>query len=164
MADSFGLAFYKAQDAAQGRLPSAGTVLMTIADKDKGAAVVDVARSLAGLGFKLKATEGTQAFLAKHKIKTERAYKMREQRPHIADDIMNGGIQLLINTPRGKASKADDSYIRKAAVRYKIPYITTIPAALAAAKGIAAIRGKVQEVKSLQEYHAGIRLEEDYSN
>ena len=157
MADSFGLAFYKAQDAAQGRLPSAGTVLMTIADKDKVPAIVDVASSLAELGFKLKATEGTQAFLAKHKIETERAYKMREQRPHIADDIMNGGIQLLINTPMGKASKADDSYIRKAAVRYKIPYITTVPAAVAAAKGIAAIQGKVQEVKSLQEYHAAIR-------
>ena len=157
MADSFGLAFYKAQDAAQGRLPSEGTVLMTIADKDKGPAVVDVARSLAGLGFKLKATEGTQAFLAKHKIETERAYKMREQRPHIADEIMNGGIHLLINTPMGKTSKTDDSYIRKAAIRYKIPYITTIPAAVAAAKGIAAIRGKVQEVKSLQEYHAAIR-------
>ena len=156
MADSFGLAFYKAQDAAQGRLPSEGTVLMTIADKDKGPAVADIARSFAGLGFKIKATEGTQKFLAKHKIEAERAYKMREQRPNIADDVVNGDIQLLINTPRGKASKADDSYIRKAAIRYKIPYITTIPAALAAAKGIDAIRGKVQEVKSLQEYHAGI--------
>jgi len=156
MADSFGLAFYKAQDAAQGRLPSEGTVLMTIADKDKGPAVVDIARSFAGLGFKLKATEGTQEFLAKHKIEAERAYKMREQRPHIADDVVNGDIQLLINTPKGKASKADDSYIRKAAIRYKIPYITTIPAALAAAKGIDAIRGKAPEVKSLQEHHAGI--------
>jgi len=156
MADSFGLAFYKAQDAAQGRLPSEGTVLMTIADKDKGPAVVDIARSFAGLGFKIKATEGTQEFLARHKIKAERAYKMREQRPHIADDIVNGDIQLLINTPRGKASKADDSYIRKAAIRYKIPYITTIAAALAAAKGIDAIRGKTPQVKSLQEHHAGI--------
>ncbi len=156
MADSFGLAFYKAQDAAQGRLPSEGTVLMTIADKDKGPAVVDIARSFVELGFKLKATEGTQKFLAKHKIEAELAYKMREQRPHIADDIMNGGVQLLINTPKGKASKADDSYIRKAAIRYKVPYITTIPAALAAVKGIDAIRGKTPEVKSLQEHHAGI--------
>ncbi len=156
MADSFGLAFYKAQDAAQGRLPSEGTVLMTIADKDKGPAVVDIARSFAGLGFKIKATEGTQEFLARHKIEAERAYKMREQRPHIADDIVNGDIQLLINTPRGKASKADDSYIRKAAIRYRVPYITTIPAAIAAAKGIDAIRGKTPQLKSLQEHHAGI--------
>ena len=156
MADSFGLAFYKAQDAAQGRLPSEGTVLMTIADKDKGPAVVDIARSFAELGFNIKATEGTQEFLAKHNIETERAYKMREQRPHIADDVVNGDIQLLINTPKGKASKVDDSYIRKAAIRYKVPYITTVPAALAAAKGIAAIRGKAPQVKSLQEHHAGI--------
>ena len=156
MADSFGLAFYKAQDAAQGRLPAEGTILLTIADKDKGPAVVDAARSFESMRFKLKATEGTREFLAKHGIKAERAYKMREQRPHIADDVMNGDIQLVINTPRGKASKADDSYIRKAAIRYKVPYITTVSAALAAAKGIAAIRKKQPEVKSLQSYHAGI--------
>ena len=75
---------------------------------------------------------------------------------HIADDITNGDIQLLINTPMGKASKTDDSYIRKTAIRYKVPYITTIPAAIATAKGIDAIRGGVPEVKSLQEHHAGI--------
>jgi carbamoyl-phosphate synthase large subunit len=82
---------------------------------------------------------------------------MFEQRPHIADDVMNGKIQLVINTPRGRASKTDDSYIRKAAIRYKVPYITTIAAALAAAKGIAAVRQKQPEVKSLQEYHASIK-------
>jgi len=157
MADSFGLAFYKAQNATQGRLPSEGTILLTVADRDKGPGIVDVARCFKSLGFKLTATEGTQAFLAKHGVEAERAYKMREQRPHIADDVMNGSIQLLVNTPKGKASKADDSYIRKAAIRYKVPYITTIPAALAAAKGIDAIRGRAPEVKSLQEHHAGIR-------
>ncbi len=157
MADSFGLAFYKAQDAAQGRLPTEGTVLMTIADKDKGKPIAEVAASFSKLGFKIKATEGTQAFLAKHGIETERAYKMREQRPHIADDVTNGDIQLLINTPRGKASKVDDSYIRKAAIRYKVPYITTVAAAVAAAKGIAAVLECQPEVKSLQEYHAGIK-------
>ena len=156
MADSFGLAFYKAQDAAQGRLPVEGTVLLTIADKDKGPAVVDVARSFESMRFKLKATEGTREFLARHGIEAEHAYKMREQRPHIADDVMNGDIQLVINTPKGKASKADDSYIRKAAIRYKVPYITTVSAALAAAKGIAAIRKQQPGVESLQNYPAGI--------
>jgi len=156
MADSFGLAFYKAQDAAQGRLPVQGTVLITVADKDKEAAV-EVARQFAQLGFPLKATGGTQEFLAQHGIEAERAYKMREQRPHIADEVMNGDIQLVINTPKGKASKADDSYIRKAAIRYKVPYITTIAAALAAAKGIAAIKERQPDVKSVQEYHAGIK-------
>ncbi|MHC4496592.1 MAG: ATP-binding protein, partial [Planctomycetota bacterium] len=157
MADSFGLAFYKAQDATQGRLPVEGTVLLTIADKDKGLSIVEVARSFASLGFNLKTTEGTQKFLAKHGIEAERAYKMREQRPHIADDVMNGHVQLLINTPKGKASKVDDSYIRKAAIRYRVPYITTVSAALAAAKGIAAIRERQPDNKSLQEHHAAIK-------
>jgi len=111
MADSFGLAFYKAQDAAQGRLPVQGTVLITVADKDKEAAV-EVARQFAQLGFPLKATGGTQEFLAQHGIEAERAYKMREQRPHIADEVMNGDIQLVINTrppPReSPPSKSDN--------------------------------------------------------
>jgi carbamoyl-phosphate synthase large subunit len=156
MADSFGLAFYKAQDAAQGRLPVKGSVLLTIADKDKEA-VVDVARHLADLGFQLKATLGTAEFLAKHKIETETVYKINERRPHIADLVTNGDIQLVINTPMGKASKTDDSYIRKAAIRYKVPYITTIAAARATAKGIAAIKERQPQVKSLQDYHAGIK-------
>jgi carbamoyl-phosphate synthase large subunit len=156
MADSFGLAFYKAQEATQGTLPTEGTVLMTIADKDQGPAVVEVARSFKSLNFDIKATEGTQRFLAKHGIEAERSYKIREQRPHIADEVMNGDIHLLINTPMGKASKTDDSYIRKAAIRHKVPHITTISAALAAAKGIAEIGKKKPDVESLQSYHAGI--------
>ncbi len=156
MADSFGLAFYKAEDAAQGRLPVEGTVLITVADKDKKA-VVAVARQFVELGFRIKATAGTQEFLARNGIEAELAFKMYEQRPHIADEVMNGKIQLVINTPKGKASKTDDSYIRKAAIRYRVPYITTIAAALAAAKGIAAVRQKESEVKSLQEYHTAIK-------
>jgi carbamoyl-phosphate synthase large subunit len=130
---------------------------MTIADKDKSDSIAEVARNFSKLGFLLKATEGTQAFLAEHGIEAERAYKMREQRPHIADEVTNGDIQLLINTPKGKASKADDSYIRKAAIRYKVPYITTVAAAEAAAKGITAIRKRQPEVEALQGYHAGIK-------
>jgi carbamoyl-phosphate synthase large subunit len=155
MADSFGLAFYKAQDAAQGRLPLEGTVLITVADKDKEA-ILDVGRRFAELGFTIKATSGTQEFLGRHGIQTERAYKMREKRPNIADEIVDGEIQLVINTPRGKASKADDSYIRKAAIGSKVPYITTVAAAAAAAKGIAACREGKPEVRSLQSYHATI--------
>ena len=81
---------------------------------------------------------------------------MHEKRPHIGDAVMDGEIQLVINTPMGKASRADDSYIRKAAIRYKVPYITTIAAALAAAGGIRACLEKKPEVKSLQSYHADI--------
>jgi carbamoyl-phosphate synthase large subunit len=155
MADSFGLAFYRAQDAAQGRLPLEGTVLITVADKDKEA-IVDVGRRFAELGFTLKATNGTREFLAEHGIEAELVYKIMEKRPHVADAITDGEIQLVINTPQGKASKADDSYIRKAAIRNKIPYITTVAAAIAAAKGIAACREGRPEVRSLQSYHANI--------
>jgi carbamoyl-phosphate synthase large subunit len=157
MANSFGLAYFKAQDAAQGRLPVAGAVLLTIADKDKKKAIVDAAQQFAQMGFKLKATSGTQEFLAASGIEAELAYKMHEQRPHVADDVMNGDIQLVINTPKGKASKTDDSYIRKAAIRYKVPYITTVAAALAAAKGIPAVRDSAPEARSLQSYHADIK-------
>ncbi|MCK5850004.1 MAG: carbamoyl-phosphate synthase large subunit [Kiritimatiellae bacterium] len=155
MADSFGQAFYRAQDAAKGCLPLEGTALITVADKDKEA-VVDVASQLVDLGFKLKATIGTQEYLEKQGIESERIYKMREKRPNIADAIKDGQIQLVINTPRGKASKADDAYIRQAAIRSKVPYITTIAAASAAAMGIAEYSKEKSEIKSLQDYHADI--------
>jgi len=157
MDESFGMAFFKAQDAAQGRLPVEGTALMTIADKDKGDAVVDIARRLVELGFNIRATVGTQEFLAKHDVEAERVHKMREKRPHIADAITDGEIQLVINTPRGKASKADDSYIRKAAIRCRVPYITTVAAATAATKGIAALQAGEEVVKPLQSYHTDIQ-------
>jgi carbamoyl-phosphate synthase large subunit len=153
MASSFGMAYFKAQDAAQSRLPLSGTVLITVADKDKAAAI-DVARRFQGLGFAIMATGGTREALAGHGIPSQQVNKMHESRPHIADLIKNGDIQIVINTPRGKASKADDSYIRKSAIRYKVPYVTTIAAALAAAKGIEACRHSPADVKSLQHYHA----------
>ena len=156
MAESFGMAFYKAQDAAKSCLPLTGTVLITVADKDKPG-VIDVVRRFADLGFTIKATAGTRNFLAEHGFTAELANKMRENRPHIEDNIKNGDIQLVINTPRGKASKVDDSYIRKAAIMHKIPYITTVAAALAAAKGIEACKAQPTELKSLQQYHADLQ-------
>jgi carbamoyl-phosphate synthase large subunit len=155
MASSFGLAFYKAQDAAQGRLPLEGTVLITVADKDKPA-VLDVARRFAELGFVIKATEGTHSLLVENGIGSDLCHKVSERRPHIVDLIMDGKIQLVVNTPSGKSSKVDDSYIRKTAIRHKIPYVTTIAAAVAAAKGIASYREKRSEMRSLQSYHAEI--------
>ena len=156
MAESFGMAFYKAQDAAQSCLPLTGTVLITVADKDKPG-VIDVARRFTDLGFTIMATSGTRDFLAEHGFTTELVSKMRERRPHVGDMITNGDIQLVINTPRGKASKSDDSYIRKAAIMHKIPYITTVAAALAAAKGIDACKEQPAGVKSLQQYHADLQ-------
>ena len=156
MANSFGLAFYKAQEATGQGLPLEGTVLITVADRDKPA-VQEVARRFSELGFAIKATEGTAAFLAEHGIESEPIGKLRGGRPNISDAIIDGEIQLVINTPRGKASKADDAYIRQTAIKCKIPYVTTLAAAVAAAKGIAACREGRGGVKSLQAYHADIK-------
>jgi carbamoyl-phosphate synthase large subunit len=155
LADSFGLAFFKAQDAAQLRLPSEGTVLITVVDRDKSSAL-EIAREFAKLGFKIKATNGTHRYLTDKGIETEHILKMHEGRPNIVDAIKNADIQLIINTPSGKLSKHDDSYIRKAAIEYKVPYITTAAAAAAAVKGITARRQGKYPVRPLQDYHAGI--------
>ena len=155
MADSFGLAFYRAEEAAQSRLPLEGTVLITVADRDK-AGVVEVARRFADLGFKIRATAGTHALLTGEGIAAEPIAKMREGRPNIADAIIDGQIQLIVNTPRGALEAADDSYIRTTAVKRKIPYITTLAAAKAAATGIEAYHKGRGQVKSLQSYHADI--------
>jgi carbamoyl-phosphate synthase large subunit len=155
MSDSFGLAFYKAEEGAGSRLPLEGTVLITVADRDKPA-VLEAARRFAEMGFKIRATQGTHDLLASHGILSDPIVKMREGRPNIADAILNGEIQLIVNTPRGKLETADDSYIRILAIKRKLPYVTTIAAALAAAKGIAAYRQSRGQVKSLQSYHADI--------
>ncbi len=156
LADSFDLAFFKSQQAAKQQLPSEGAVLITVTDPDK-AATLNVAKEFQRLGFKIMATNGTHRFLEKEGLKTEHILKMHEGRPNIVDAIKNGEIQLIINTPGGKLSKHDDSYIRKAAIKYKVPYITTTAAAAAAAKGIAASRNGDSLVRSLQSYHAGIK-------
>jgi carbamoyl-phosphate synthase large subunit len=155
MADSFGLAFFKAQEAAQETLPSTGTVLITVAKHDQ-AYITETAKQFADMGFKILATEGTCQFLTKKEIAAEVVLKVHEGRPNIIDRIKNKEIQLIINTPIGKQSQHDDSYIRKAAIEYKIPYITTATAAAASAKGIAARQKCETDVKSLQAYHAGI--------
>ncbi len=156
MADSFGLAFYKAQEATQLPLPSEGNVLITISDNDKSAAL-EMAKQFKDIGFNIIATKGTCDFLAGHGIQSQCVLKMHEGRPNILDNIKNGDIKLVINTPAGKQSKYDDSYIRKAAIKYKIPYITTVAAAAATSKGIAAFRKQPGQIKSLQSYHADIK-------
>jgi carbamoyl-phosphate synthase large subunit len=156
IADSFGMAFYKAEEAAKQTLPDKGTVLITVAAKDRPGAL-EVAKEFSRLGFSIKATKGTHDFLATSGIASQLILKLHEGRPNIDDAIKNGDIQLVINTPVGKASQYDDSYIRKAAITYKVPYITTIAAALAAAIGISAFRKGRSGVRSLQEYHAAIK-------
>jgi carbamoyl-phosphate synthase large subunit len=155
IADSFGLAFWKAQEAVS-QLPANGTVLITVSEQDRQLAG-EVASQFTNLEFKIKATAGTHAFLASLGIPSEHILKEHEGRPNITDAIRNKEIQLVINTPVGKQSKYDDSYIRKAAIQYRVPYITTLTAAMAAAKGIAAYRDGNPDVKSLQSYHEDIK-------
>ncbi len=155
LADSFGLAFYKAQEAAQQKLPSDGTVLITVPRKDRPA-VLEVARQFADLGFRIVATDGTHKYLAENGIQTDHIRKMQEGRPNIVDAITNNEIHLVINVPSGKLGKHDDAYIRQAAIKYKVPYITTLAAAHAAARGIRAFRNGRGQVRSLQSYHRGI--------
>ncbi|MBE0599344.1 MAG: carbamoyl-phosphate synthase large subunit [Desulfuromonadales bacterium] len=155
LAGNYGLAFFRAQEAANSPLPLAGTVLITVAEHDRAGAL-EVARRFAESGFTLRATAGTRAFLAEHGIAATAILKMHEGRPNIADAIKNGEIQLVVNTPVGRQGVHDDSYIRKAAIKHKIPYITTTAAAIAAAKGIAARKEGKAEIHSLQEYHAAI--------
>jgi len=158
LAGTFGEAYFKAQEAAQQTLPLEGSVLITVAEKDRPV-VVDVARRFSELGFTILATGGTAACLSASGISSRIVRKMHEGRPHIVDLVKNREIQLIINTPAGKQSQYDDSYIRKNAIKHKIPYITTLAGAVAAAKGIAARRqAGLGPVKALQDYHAQIGL------
>ena len=156
IAESFGLAFYKAQKAALQMLPAEGCVLISVSALERPA-VRTVARMFADLGFTIKATAGTHDFLAAEGIRCELIKKLHEGRPNIVDGIMNKEIQLVVNTPAGKLGKQDDSYIRKAAIKYKVPYVTTLAAAAAAARGIAAYREGHGEVRALQSYHRDLR-------
>jgi len=153
LADSFGLAFYKAQEATQLRLPTQGTIFISVTDEDKSS-VLEVARRFKKLGFNIIATTGTNEFLLKNGIESRQIEKLHQGRPNIVDAITNKEIQLIVNTPSGRLGKSDDSYIRKAAIKHKIAYVTTISAAIAAAKGIEAYSQGHGEVKSLQNYHA----------
>ncbi len=152
LAESEGLAFYKAEEAAGSPPPLKGAVLFTIAERDQGEALAEAAQGFQRLGFRILATEGTSAFLRQHGVESEVVKKLHEGRPNLVDVIMNGETQLVINTPAGKQSQHDDSYIRKNAVKYRVPYITTNAGARAAAGGIEAMLKGREQVKSLQEY------------
>lgn len=153
---SFGEAYYKAQEATRTSLPSEGTVLLSVCDRDKPE-LVETAKAFYSLGFKIIATGKSFEMIKEAGIPVERIFKMYEGRPNIADQIANGEIQLIINTPAGKDAVTDDSYIRKAAIKHRVPYITTMAAAKASAEGIRAIKEKTHfGVKSLQAHHADI--------
>lgn len=152
----YGEAFMKAQEATQTQLPITGRVLISVSDKDKEE-VLEVARDLLDAGFKILATKNTQKVLADAGIVSEFVYKLTEGRPDVNDMIVNGKVDLIINTPVGEDSAIDDSYLRKAAIKKKVPYITTIAAAKAAASGIKSMnKPGCGVIKSLQELHMEI--------
>ncbi|MCL2163954.1 MAG: carbamoyl-phosphate synthase large subunit [Oscillospiraceae bacterium] len=154
MSDSFGLAFYKALEGSKTVLPLSGSVLLSVAEKDKERAT-EVAKQFELLGFKIIATRGTHAHLTSRGIKAEVINKLYEGRPNIEDAIKNSKLDVIVNTPSGTKRSADDgSYIRKSAIRYNIPYMTTLTAALAGVRGIGEkIKTPDEKVYSLQEYH-----------
>ena len=156
LSKSYGEAFYKAQEAIQSKLPLEGTVLISVNRKDKDE-VVEIAQWFAEDGFKMVATEGTYDLISAAGVPATKVKKLYEGRPNIADMITNGEIQLIVNSPVGKDSVHDDSYLRKAAIKAKVPYITTIAAARASAEGIHYVKThESSELKSLQELHSEI--------
>ena len=156
MASSYGLALFKAEEAAKQTLPTSGSVLITVHPEDRMKAL-EVAWRFKALGFRILATPGTHKFLGEREIDSEMILKLHQGRPNIADAIKNGEIQLIVNTPIGKLSAHDDSYIRKDAIKHNIPYITTLTAAMAAAEGIAAVQHGRPDVRSLQSFHSEIQ-------
>ena len=157
MSSNFGEAFFKAQEATQSKLPFEGTLLISVGDRDKPE-LIEIARDFNELGFKIIATGATCDMIRKDGIEAEKVCKINEGRPNVLDVISNGKIDLIINTPVGKKGAEDDSFIRKAAIKNRVPYMTTMAAARATAEGIKAVKnGEVLPVKSLQEFHADIR-------
>ncbi len=156
LSGSYGEAFFKAQEAIQSKLPLEGTVLISVNKKDKDE-VVEIAGSLAKDGFEIVATDGTCDLITAAGIPAKKAKKLYEGRPNVGDMITNGDFALIINSPIGKNSVHDDSYLRKAAIKAKTPYITTVAAAKVTAEGIHYLKThEGSEVKSLQELHSEI--------
>jgi carbamoyl-phosphate synthase large subunit len=151
-ADSFGMAFAKAQIAAEGGLPLSGTIFVTVNDSDKPT-VVPIVRRFHEMGFRILATEGTEQYMRARGIPAELVLKVHEGRPNAIDLIVSGEVHLLINTPLGKFTQADDYAIRRAALVHRVPYTTTMSAASAACDAIIALRSRTGSVRSLQEWH-----------
>lgn len=156
LSESFGLAYYKAQEAAGAKLPLSGNALVSVNKGDRVQAL-EVAKQLHELGFTIVSTEGCGQYFTENGVPCKILKKLQEGRPNIYDAMVNGEVDLIVNSPAGKQSKYDDSYLRKTAINKKIPYLTTMSAALASAKGIAAvIRKEHGSLKSLQEYHKSL--------
>ena len=157
LAEDYGEAFFKAQEATQSKLPLSGTVLISVNRKDREE-IVDIAKSYAEAGFKILATGNTCDTINAAGIEAEKVKKLYEGRPNVLDLITNGKIDLIVNSPAGKESVHDDSYLRKAAIKAKVPYMTTAAAARATARGILAVQKHgCGNVQSLQQLHSEIQ-------
>jgi carbamoyl-phosphate synthase large subunit len=157
LSPNFGEAYFKAQEATKTMLPIEGTVLMSVCDRDKSD-LLEVARAFNEVGFKILATGGTYDMIVGDGIPATKVKKLYEGRPNITDLIANGEINLIINTPAGKTSVHNDSYIRQEAIKHRIPYMTTMAAAKASAEGIKALKNNTHlGVKALQDFHAEIK-------
>ena len=154
LSNSYGEAFYKAQEATQMKLPLEGTVLISVSNRDKPE-VLEVARQFAEAGFSIIASKNTCKLIREAGIEAEMVHKLNEGRPNMLDLITNGKIDLIINTPIGQERKADDSYLRKAAIKKKVPYMTTMAAAKATVSGILSLKKHgSSEVQPLQQLHS----------
>jgi len=149
---SFGSAFAKAQLAAENGLPLEGAVMITVNDQDKPNAT-PIVRRFHEMGFRILATSGTAAYLRKEGIPAERVFKVHEGRPNALDLLVNGEVQLLINTPLGKHAQQDDYSMRQGAIAHRVPYTTTLSAARAACDAIRSLKSQRPTVRSLQEWH-----------
>ena len=157
LADNVGEAFYKAEEATQTRLPLSGTVLISVSNRDKND-VLAVAKLFKEAGFKIVSTKHTKEYLVENGIEAETIFKVSEGRPNVYDAITNKQVQLVINTPKGNDAGPDDSYVRKACIKARVPYMTTMAAALATANGILQVqKEKKIGVMSLQERHSHIK-------
>jgi carbamoyl-phosphate synthase large subunit len=154
-ATSFGVAFAKAQLAVGQRLPESGTAFVSVNNDDK-ANLLPIARDLAELGFRLIATRGTAVYLRAYGLQVDVVYKVNEGRPNIADEIVNRKVNLVVNTPLGRESFFDDRAVRRAAMMYEVPCITTLTGAAAAVSAIRALRQQGLGIRALQDYYAGI--------
>ena len=153
VADTFGLAYAKAQLSAGVVLPSSGTAFISVNDRDKQN-VIDIAKRFYQIGFKLVATSGTQKSLLENGISVEKVYKVNEGRPNVVDLIKSGQVNLILNTPLDKESFFDERAIRRSAIQYNVPCITTLSGGAAVASGISALKLNKRDVRSIQEYHA----------
>jgi carbamoyl-phosphate synthase large subunit len=148
------MAYAKAQISAGSSLPTGGTVVVTVNDRDKPT-VTPIIRRFHELGFEIRATGGTARYLRARGIPADPIYKVGQGRPDISDGIISGEVQLLINTPLGKKSQFDDYTMRRTAIAYDVPYCTTMSAASAAADAVIALTRRKREVMSLQERYEG---------